>query len=409
MGFLDRFFGPPDKDRFARRVMDAIRKAGETATLRYDAEHFRLYGEGEGKHEMNLTNAYNEYCAASRDRKEIIFRNFVRTWFAYRRETPAEFEDVSHDLLPGVRNRLYFDLLGLKMRTDGEANFNWPFRVLADSLGVGLVYDLPDSMVQVQQHNLDEWKATFDEALEVACRNLQAISRRGLERVGPGVWRSPWRDNYDPSRMLLPDFLRGHEVAGDPVVMVPNRDTLLLGGSGDAAALGKLAALAEEAYKHPRSLCGGAFRLDADDQWVPFLPEEGHPHYQPFKLLWLRSVGGDYAEQQGALKALHEKTGKDVYVAGFSARKNQDSGEVRSYCVWSEGVDTFLPRTDDVVFFRPKDAEDGDIIADAPWERVQAVVGDLMKPVGLYPERYLVEDFPSEDQLAALGSEERAG
>jgi hypothetical protein len=33
---------------------------------------------------------------------------------------------------------------------------------------------------------------------------------------------------------------------------------------------------------------------------------------------------------------------------------------------------------------------------------VREIAGDLMKPVGIYPERYLVDDFPSETQLAAL-------
>jgi hypothetical protein len=42
MGVFDRFFGPPDKDKFARLISDAIRKAGETADLRHDAEDFSL-------------------------------------------------------------------------------------------------------------------------------------------------------------------------------------------------------------------------------------------------------------------------------------------------------------------------------------------------------------------------------
>jgi hypothetical protein len=91
-------------------------------------------------------------------------------------------------------------------------------------------------------------------------------------------------------------------------------------------------------------------------------------------------------------------------VASFSARQ-QKSGEVRSYCVWSKGVVSFLPRTDDVFFFRPKGGEEGDIVAVAPWGRAESVLGDMLKPVGLYPERYLVDGFPSEEQLAALGAE----
>jgi hypothetical protein len=404
MGFLDRFFGQPTKDKFARMMLDAIRKAGEKDPVHYDPESFRLYREGETKNEMNLSNAYREYCAATAVQKPLLFKNLVRTWFSYRREIPKEFEDVRHDLLPGVRNRALYEIARLTVGSEHGAKFDWPFRVLGESLGIGIAYDLPDSMVQVQRHTHYQWKTTFDEALEVALENLRQLSRDSLERAAEGVWVSPWRDNYDPSRMLLLDFIRQHDVTGDPVVMVPNRDTLLLAGSADENGLERLGALAEEAYEQPRSTSGMAFRLTREDEWVPFLPRSGHPQYRRFKLLQVKTIGGDYGEQAGALNALHQKTGKDVFVASFSARQGKETGEVRSYCVWSEGVVSFLPRTDDIFFFRPKDGE-GEIVTTAPWDQAQAVLGDLMKPLGLYPERYLVEDFPSDEQLAAFRPE----
>jgi hypothetical protein len=409
MGFLDKFFGPPTKDKFARMMLDAIRKAGEKAPVRYDAEHFRLYREGEGKNELNLTNAYHEYCAAPAEKRPVIFKNLVRTWFSHRKEIPEEFDDARQDVLLGVRNRAVYEIARLTVGREDGPKFDWPYRVLAESLGVGLVYDLPESMMQVQQHTLDQWKTTFDEAFEVALGNLGQISRHGLERAAPGVWVSPWRDNYDPSRMLLLDFIRHHKVAGDPVVMVPNRDTLLLAGSGDEGALGRLVAMAEEAYEQPRSITGMAYRLTGDGEWVPFLPGGSHPHHQKFKLLQVKTIGGGYGDQADALNALHEKTGKDIFVASFSALQKKETGEVRSYCVWSEGVVSFLPRTDDIFFFRPRGSEEGDVVATAPWGRAQAVLGDMMKPVGLYPERYLVEAFPSDEQLAALRPEGAAG
>jgi hypothetical protein len=252
---------------------------------------------------------------------------------------------------------------------------------------------------------LDDWGATFEEAFPVALENLRQLSGHALERAGPGVWASPWRDNYDASRVLLPELLRRAEVEGDPVVMVPNRNTLLLAGSRDAAGLARLAELAEEAYDQPRSVSGMAFRLTEDDEWVPFLPGPGVPQRQKYQLLRVKAVGGDYGEQAEALNALHEEKDKDIFVASFSARQQQGSGEVRSYCVWSEGVVSFLPKADDVLFFRPRGDQEGDMVAVAPWERAESVLGDMLKPVGLYPERYLVEGFPSEEQLAALGSE----
>jgi hypothetical protein len=62
-----------------------------------------------------------------------------------------------------------------------------------------------------------------------------------------------------------------------------------------------------------------------------------------------------------------------------------------------------LPRTDLVHFFVPKAENEGGIAASADWASVTRVVGDLMEPQGLYPERYRVRDFPSEEQLRLLG------
>jgi hypothetical protein len=383
-------------------MLDAIRKAGEKSPIHYDPESFVLRQEAEAKGVMYLGNVYKEYCAAGDEQKQILLKNFVRTWFSHRREPPTDFEDVKPDLLPGVRARCYFEITRMKMKREEEAKLDWPFRVLADALGAGLVYDLPESMMQIQQHSLDRWQATFDEAFEVACHNLRAISQQELKEVAPGVWRSPWRDNYDPSRMLLTDYLRQHEVLGDPVVMVPNRDTLLLAGSRDAAALARLATLAEEAFDHPRSITGLAFRLKADDQWVPFLPDRDHPHYQQFQLLRIKSLGSEYSEQAEFLKEHNEKTGKDVFVASFSAVQQRETGEVRSYCVWSEGIVSWLPATDDIYFFRPSGEKEGNIAGSASWEQARTVLGDLMKPLGLYPERYEVEAFPSEEQLRSI-------
>jgi hypothetical protein len=259
MGIFDKFFSPPGKDRFARMVLDAVHQAGERAAVRYEPEHFRLCREGEGKAVMNLANAYAEYCAAPREGRRVIFRNAVRAWFSGRKGVPQEYEDARHDLLPDVRSRAYYELAALRASREEEgAAFDWPFRVLAGSLSVGLVYDLPEAMVQVQRHHLDAWQVGFDEAFGAALENLRRVSGQRLEPAGEGVWASPWRDNYDPSRVFLIDLVRGADVAGDPVVMVPNRDNLLLAGAEDEDGLGRLAAMAEEAYGHPRSVSGMA-------------------------------------------------------------------------------------------------------------------------------------------------------
>jgi hypothetical protein len=101
------------------------------------------------------------------------------------------------------------------------------------------------------------------------------------------------------------------------------------------------------------------------------------------------------------LDRIYEKKGMDLFVASYSGVK-KDDGDIYSYAVWSNGVKTLLPKAEWVMFFRGK----GDLPAVARWEKVEEVVGHLMKATDYYPERVQVEEFPSEKELAALGKAE---
>ena len=70
---------------------------------------------------------------------------------------------------------------------------------------------------------------------------------------------------------------------------------------------------------------------------------------------------------------------------------------------WTEGVDTLLPKTEIVVLQSlSQDRSSACVHATGEWDRVQEVVGHLMEPVGLYPERYRVRSFPTPEQIEAI-------
>ena len=404
MGLFDKLFGAPSKNRFARMLSAAIRKAGERAAIRYDPEEFRLIVEGEEKRFFNLSNIYREYCAGPLAGRPRALRHYVRSWFANRKRIPAEFEDVRPDLLPAVRTRCSFEMARLKAQIDGLPSPEWPHYVVADHLTVSLVYILPQAIVQVQQQHLWDWHYSLEEALDVACGNLRKISDRQWDNPCPGVWISPWRDNHDAARLVLTDLLQAHPVKGNYVAMVPNRDTLIIAGSEDEASLAHMAMFAEKALKHGRPMTGLAFLLD-NETWLPWLPDAGHPLRDRFTLLQLRSFGRDYAAQKELLDAFHGKAGGKIWVASYSAVKNNETGMSHSYCVWSRGVDTLLPKADQVYFFVSTGENEGSVVAKASWDRVQQVVGHLMEAQELYPMRYRVRVFPAAEQLAALGGD----
>ena len=130
------------------------------------------------------------------------------------------------------------------------------------------------------------------------------------------------------------------------------------------------------------------------------MPDAGHPLFDEFRLLRMRSWGQDYAEQKELLDALHAKTGRDVFVSAFSVMQRKDTGRHISYCVWPKGADSLLPRTERIIL-----GGVGQEPIMAPWERVVEAAGNLMTPMDMYPERYRVEGFPSAEQLEAMSDE----
>jgi hypothetical protein len=75
-----------------------------------------------------------------------------------------------------------------------------------------------------------------------------------------------------------------------------------------------------------------------------------------------------------------------------------EAGCLESYCAWTKGVATWLPRTDQVALVGPH----ADRPVFAQWERLAAAVGDMLQPTGMYPLRYKVCGFPDEKQLAEI-------
>ena len=118
----------------------------------------------------------------------------------------------------------------------------------------------------------------------------------------------------------------------------------------------------------------------------------------------MQSAGQDYAEQKELLDKLHEMSGKDIFVPSFSVMQHKQTGQRINYCLWTAGAISLLPRTERVVF----GGEDREPVM-APWEKVVEVVGHLMTPMGMYPERFRVETFPSAEELAAMGNELKGG
>ena len=409
MPWLDFLFGLPTRDQFAKLVMAELRKLGSEAELHYDAQQFLIDQGDEGV--INLSNLYQEYCQTPRGERGGVLQRFVRgcvgtTGF----ELPAEFEDVHPDLLPVVRSRFYLESVGLQSRARGGEEFAPPQQLIGDHLSLSLVYDLPQAMRSIIQEDLDRWGVSFYEAVEAARRNLEQMGNVAFASLqnqgGDGVYFSANGDNYDASRLLMIDLIRKFQVRGDYIAMVPNRDTLIITGSEDEAGLAVMIKAAEDSFDKPRPISTIAVRLEGD-AWETWLPEPSSPHHAKFHELKVRTVGMEYNDQKDLLDQIHAARDESTLVPAFHAVQRKEGGQAASYTYWPAGTTALLPETDGIMLLRIGQSGDkAEVAASGSWQRVRNIVGDLMQPLGMYPERWRVVDFPTPQQLAAIGKED---
>lgn len=323
----------------------------------------------------------------------------VQNWFASEQGLPSDFMEVATKLLPRVRERSFVSRTQLYFELEGHEPPVYRAKPVCDTLVVSVVYDLPTTMRELGDEVYEKWGITFDYALDQAVRNLDQISRGDFEQVCAGLFCAPWDDSYQSSRLLLVDRIRSLRLKGKPVASVPSRNHLLICGSDDAHGIAELASRTDATYdEDPRAMSAVPVILH-DDRWLPFLPDEGHPAFQHVKTLWVKSEMKDYDDQKKLLDRLHERNAVHVYVAKYSGMRHPTRG-VLSFCALTNGVDTLLPHTDQVALIcNPDDREEPLMVS---WADFAAVAGALLEPADLYPVRYRVRSFPSEEQLVKL-------
>ena len=317
--------------------------------------------EGETKSILFLGNAYQEYCSLSREDRPKSLRRFVRGWLDAHKPAPEEYADIRPDILPAVRSRSFFESARLRMVIGGDDDTFLQYQTLGDDLGLGLVYDMPDSMKPISNKEIELWGVTFYEALEAARENIRQLRPRIIgPKEGEGVYVFTTNDGYDSSRLIILDLIRQFQVKGDYIAMAPGREMLIVAGSEDDAGPGSDGRPGKEGVRAAadgfgRGPAAGRRRVGAVDaggrpsplQRVPGLADAVY--------------GQDYAEQKELLDQLHEKTGEDIFVASYSVMQHKDTGHRISYCVWTEGTFRFCPKPSGSFWRRGSNARHGPV------------------------------------------------
>lgn len=397
MGLFDLFKKTPNEDQFSEIAIAALKATDTFNSIKYDHENFLLQLDQDAHHIWYLSNAFNEYCNAKKSERKAILERYIQSIIDIKSSAiPDDYIEAKDRLYPGVRESAEIEFLRLRAKFDGEDFKETATKPLADLLIKVIIYDSEKSMSLLSVNMLTEWGVSYDEAFDQALDNLRRISSKPFQQLQPGLYASPWEDEYDASRLLLPELFYRLNLNGKPVASIPNRSTLLVTGSEDETGLANLAELTLKVIEDtPKTLSGFVLILE-DQQWAPY-PIQDRPIDLPIVNLIKRWDSHIYSEQKSNLEHFFQKHGIDIFVASALLMKKEESGKMTSLCVWSEDVDTLLPKTDLIAIRKENDQQ-----AMVPWDKVETLVGDLMEATDHSPVRYRVKTFPTDEQFSQL-------
>ena len=399
MGFFSRFFGTPTREDFARRVIQHLRGQTDEA-ITYDAATYSVsIGDGGSDRRMlHLGNFYTMFVRAERRERDAFIVDMLARHSGNDEPLPETFDEARALLLPAMRSRCYQAFSRLSGLANGMTLPDMAQRPYNSELALGLVIDAEDKMFALTTETLDKWGVSYDEALEVATANLRATDWE-FQSVAAGLFASANGDCYDATRMLLLDGIAQLPVRGRPVIMVPNRNALLVAGDMDPDALIAMAQLCAEQIEEPQSISATPLVL-SEGAWQPLALDAAHPAAHAMRVARLKHEASLYAEQKTLLEAVAARNGDDVHIASYSVFRHE-TGALVSVATWIDGIPQLLPRTEILSLVRVA-GDASKVLGYVRWTDALRVMEQSFQPTGDYPPRFGISDFPSTEQQLAM-------
>jgi len=400
VSFLDKvFFRKVSRKEFAEIVARAFEESG-IENLEYREAEFALKTPGKDS-TVFLHNSYSNFCTAPKSERAAIIARLVAS-FSSIPEIPNSFAAAKPNLMPVVRDAAYYSLSRLLTRVhkSDDTELEWQSEKFASGLVLGLAYDTEHSITSINHKQLIDWGVDLKEAFAAAKDNLWEKTDPSRMAGQNGVYLAGWHDSYDSSRMMLTELIYRLQVDGDPVAFVPNRDALWVTGKDNLAGLrAVMKAGSESHFNAGHSLSPDLYVL-VEGKWELYVPEDAE-----LKAQWLatrrRRNYMDYDQQKKMLDQIHEQTGEDYFVASYNVFERKDKDKTQySVCVWTNDVDSSLPKADAIAFIVRPQSNDMFVV---PWEQAVEVVGDLLEEEKeIVPVRYRARRFPAQERVKRL-------
>ncbi len=423
-----------ERVNFASQIVARLAAAGVKPLPTYDAGSDMLvvpqnYG-GQTVHIL-LSRYFERYRMALHPRaKEQVLDDFVRFWLSGSLETSNL---QPHRWLPLLRSRWHFEvsklrLGGAPLPPELQQSGLFAFRLITDDLALTVAEDLGETYRFLSPLDLKQAGLTLEQALQRAFANLPPASGPGLseppfeEMQGLAWLPTGNRDEHYATRLLDVAAIRKLPVRGQHVAFAPHTHVLWISGTYQHQEVGLLVELAMQECDDPpddlpsKPLVSGPLVLDEDGRWHPWHPAPEHPNYWNVKRLHTLGNEQIYSLQKEVLD--QQRTGNNLpFVASYRALETgrEGSGRLYSYCLFT--VTSLLPRTEYVMLLTI--ANEAELAANPKaeprfgeslvltWESFAAFNGENLRPQGMYPERYYIDQFPDDLEWKKLKSEQQ--
>lgn len=311
---------------------------------------------------------------------------------------PADYVASIPSLLPVIRER--WQVVPAIISPVGL-----PHVVMGEHLALVVASKVSRGLVPIDHDRLAAWGVPFGEVVQQAIANvgspgvaLDRLSGSGRAyRVsgGPGAVAAILRN---------PILLSEVAISGTPLVMPAHSECLFVTGDQDTPGQRAVLRAAEESADRRHSLVGHGLRLE-ESEWSPWMPARSHYLYVGYQKLAFGAVWRRYEAQNEALinGRYDSHPPGECFVSSLMLIRDPATSAPQSATVWSKSTRCLLPRADVIGFAEPQLSDNKVLIYGmVPWDTAAAVMGDMLEPQGLYPERYLVNGFPSDEQMAEM-------
>ena len=398
MSLLELLGFPPTLPRFAARLIRAL-PADQAPDWSCDLVR-GLLTHPSGM-ELSLQNMLVEYRASSVFSRSSLINKYTALALAQSQEIPALWITAARNVIPVVRSEFAETTVEIKSRANG-AKMDSVVLPLAGDLRVRLVYDFGQFVSYVKGEQLRTWGQSEEDVLQRALSNLGRLKTPEWVDSGRGFHQLASEESYAESMALLDSVVAKLPFAIDALLMPCNRGVLLAAdGRSEEAISAMIAEAIRCSQEEPWPMSATLLCKRSDGQWAEAAPPASAADLA--HKLFLQHRADFYAAQKEELDALHERSGRDVFVASCALIGTDQAWE--SYCVWSEGVESLLPITDWVALIQ---ADEEDKFLRVSWPDLVEICRGRLQATSESPPRFLVNSFPDSDEWALLSTREIA-